>query len=65
MEKDFCVRCGSDKIVTKDAKIVIELPNPGERTFIQSGSVCEDCGDTYFNNEQIKELSQKIKEVEA
>ena len=62
MKKDFCVRCGSHNIKTVEKHLQFTFPNPGTLEVDQKCSECQECGETYFNDKQISELSHKIKE---
>ena len=59
--KDFCVKCGSENIKLQEKDIELELPNPGTVHVNQVCSVCQDCGDSYMDRDQISEFSKKVK----
>lgn len=63
MDNDPCVMCGSDEIKTQIKEVAFNLPNPGVITVSQECGVCTECGETYYSEEQLSELSKKV-EVE-
>lgn len=60
MEKDYCVKCGSENIKTVKKSLGFKLSNPRAVRIEQECEECQDCSDTYLTKEQIKELSGKI-----
>lgn len=60
MKDDFCVRCGSENIKIVAKRMDFDLNNPGKISVIQECSVCQECDETYFDEKQIDELSEKI-----
>lgn len=62
MKDDFCVRCGSHDIKTVEKRLEFTFPNPGTLKIEQKCNECQECGETYFNSEQMTELSDKIHE---
>jgi hypothetical protein len=38
-----------------------EMPNPGKLAVEQECDECHECGETYMNRKQIRELSGKLK----
>ena len=61
MKKDYCVRCGSEDIRTVKKRMEFEMPNPGKLAVEQECDECHECGETYMNRKQIRELSGKLK----
>mgnify|MGYP001571633875 CR=1 FL=1 len=62
MKDDFCVRCGSNNIKLVDKKLQFNFPNPGTIVVVQKCNECQECGETYFDKNQITELSSKIEQ---
>jgi YgiT-type zinc finger domain-containing protein len=60
MEKDFCVKCGSENMKTEEKEVVFELKNPGLVEVKQDGKVCQECGEAYFDEKQSDELGEKF-----
>lgn len=62
MKKDFCVKCGSENLIDVEKEIEIPVSNPKSIVIVQKLNECQDCGEIYFNKEQMEELSKKINE---
>lgn len=62
VEKDYCVRCGSENLKTVKKTLEFKLPNPKTVRIEQECEECQECNDTYLTKKQIKELSEKIKQ---
>jgi YgiT-type zinc finger domain-containing protein len=62
MTEDFCVRCGSGNIKTVSKRLQFTFPNPGTVTVTEECNECQECGETYFSEGQMHELSLKLKE---
>ncbi len=60
-KNDYCVRCGSHSIETVEKKMQFNMPNPGLIAVVQKCNECQECGETYFDDNQIAELSKKLK----
>jgi YgiT-type zinc finger domain-containing protein len=61
MKKDYCVMCGSENLKKAKRKIEFKISNPGKIEIEQRCTECQECGDTYYNKKEIKELSDKLK----
>jgi len=63
MEKDFCVKCGSENLKDKVKDIELDLRNPGKITIPQKCNECQECGEIYFKKKQLREFSRKLNEA--
>ena len=61
VKNDYCVRCGSHNIETVEKRMQFNMPNPGMVTVVQRCNECQECGETYFDDNQMSELSKKLK----
>jgi uncharacterized protein with PIN domain len=60
---DMCTTCGSEDIRVEEKDLEFDLPNPSKIRVRSTCMVCHECGDEYFDRNQISELSKKIDEV--
>lgn len=56
-----CIECGSTKLVSKKKNFTFEVENPGSVKVRQKCLECSNCGKSYFDDEEINQLSKKIK----
>jgi len=55
-----CIECGSSKLVKRKKDFTFEVKNPGSVRVRQNCVECSNCGKSYFDDEQINQLSKKI-----
>lgn len=55
-----CIECGSTKLVEKEKNFTFEIKNPGSVKVRQKCLECSNCGESYFNDEEVNQLSKKI-----
>lgn len=60
MSVDSCVICGSREIKPEKKELTLELQNPGRIRILQDCQVCKECGETYYSEEQVTEISRKL-----
>lgn len=65
MEKDLCVKCGSEDIKVKPKEFAFKVNNPGEIKVIQKCNICQECDEAYFDQKQMDELAEKIDKEKA
>ena len=56
-----CIECGSTKLEEKEKTFAFEVKNPGFLRVRQKCLECSNCGESYFDDEEINQLSKKIK----
>jgi YgiT-type zinc finger domain-containing protein len=61
MKGEFCAVCGSTNLRQKVREMEFKIPNPGKVAVRQRCKECQECGERYFDDRQIAELSKKIK----
>lgn len=55
-----CIECGSSKLVKRRKDFMFEVENPGYVKVKQGCLECSNCGKSYFDNNEINQLSKKI-----
>ena len=60
---DSCVKCGSDNIKTVEKELEYNLKNPGQVMVKQECAECQECHETYFDEQQSLELARKLDEA--
>jgi len=55
-----CIECGSTKLISKKKNFTFEVKNPGSVKIKQGCLECSNCGESYFDDEEINQLSKKI-----
>lgn len=60
MQGFTCVKCGSSNVILKKKEMEFKLPNPGSVEVVQECNECQECGETYFDSEQMHELSKSL-----
>lgn len=55
-----CIECGSTKLVRRKKNFTFETKNPGFLRVRQKCLECSNCGESYFNDEEVNQLSKKI-----
>ena len=59
-ELDSCVKCGSGNIKPTERNFEVDLTNPGKVKVSQSCSECQECHETYFDENQSLEFARKL-----
>jgi YgiT-type zinc finger domain-containing protein len=53
-----CIECGSTKLVIRKKDFTFEVKNPG--TIKIKNLECCNCGESYFDDKEVTEISRKI-----
>lgn len=60
IEIDFCVKCGSENLKKVDKEVEFKI-NPKIVKIRQRCTECQECGEEYFNEKEMDEMSDKLK----